>query len=65
VLDGAPHARQRRVLVPPLKGERMQSFFDAMRLETLEAAQSWPRDAPLPALPKMRRITVRVISRKR
>jgi Cytochrome P450 len=63
VLDGAPHARQRRVLVPPLKGERMRSFFDAMRLETLEAAQSWPRDAPYPALPTMRRITLRVILR--
>jgi cytochrome P450 len=63
VLDGAPHARQRRVLVPPLKGERMRAFFDAMRLETLEAARSWPRDVPLPALPIMRRITVRVILR--
>ena len=63
VLDGAPHARQRRVLVPPLKGERMRSFFDAMRLETLEAAQSWPRDSPYPALPTMRRITLRVILR--
>jgi cytochrome P450 family 135 len=63
VLDEAPHARQRRVLVPPLKGERMRAFFDAMRLETLEAARSWPRDAPLPALPQMRRITLRVILR--
>jgi cytochrome P450 len=63
VLDGAPHARQRRVLVPPLKGERMRAFFDAMRLETLEAARSWPRDASFPALPEMRRITLRVILR--
>ncbi len=63
VLDEAPHARQRRVLVPPLKGERMRVFFDAMRLETLDAARAWPRDAPFPALPTMRRITVRVILR--
>ena len=39
VLDGAAHARQRRVVVPPLKGERMRAFFDAMRLETLEAVR--------------------------
>lgn len=39
VLDEALHARQRRVLVPPLKGERTRSFFDAMRLETLEAVR--------------------------
>src|SRR3954451_19711078 len=63
VLDGAAHARQRRALVPPLKGERMRSFFDAMRLEPLEAARSWPRAAPSPALPVMRRITLRVILR--
>jgi cytochrome P450 len=63
VLDEAPHARQRRVLVPPLKGERMRAFFDAMQMETLEAARAWPRDTPFPALPPMRRITLRVILR--
>jgi cytochrome P450 len=63
VLDEAPHARQRRVLVPPFKGERMRAFFDAMRLETLEAVRAWPLDAPAPALPTMRRITLRVILR--
>src|SRR5271155_5075840 len=50
VLDEAPHARQRRVLVPPLKGERMRAFFDAMRLETLEAVRAWPIEKPSPAL---------------
>jgi cytochrome P450 len=63
VLDEAPHARQRRALVPPLKGERMRAFFDAMRLETLDAARAWPRETPFPALPEMRRITLRVILR--
>src|SRR3954453_3045359 len=56
VLDGAPHARQRRVVVPPLKGERMRAFFDAMRLETLEAVRTWPIAAPFAALPAMLRI---------
>jgi cytochrome P450 len=63
VLDEAPHARQRRVLVPPLKGDRMRAFFDAMRQETLEAARTWPREKALPSLPTMRRITLRVILR--
>ncbi|QDV39104.1 cytochrome P450 [Tautonia plasticadhaerens] len=63
VLDEVPHARQRRVLVPPLKGERMRAFFDAMRLETLEAIRAWPPGSPFPALPEMRRITLRVILR--
>ncbi len=63
VLDEAPHARQRRVLVPPLKGERMRAFFKAMRLETLAAVRAWPLGAAFPALPTMRRVTLRVILR--
>jgi cytochrome P450 len=63
VLDETPHARQRRILVPPMKGERMRAFFDAMRVETLDAVRAWPRERPLPALPTMRRITLRVILR--
>src|SRR5437764_12089857 len=63
VLDDAPHARQRRVLVPPLKGDRMRAFFDAMRLETLDAVRSWPVGATFPVLPAMRRVTLRVILR--
>lgn len=63
VLDEAPHARQRRVLVPPLKGDRMRAFFDAMQLESLDAARAWPRGVAFPALPEMRRITLRVILR--
>jgi cytochrome P450 len=63
VLDGAHHARQRRVLVPPLKGERMRAFFDAMRSETIEATRACPLGQPFAALPVMRQITLRVIIR--
>jgi cytochrome P450 len=63
VLDEAPHARQRRVLVPPLKGERMRAFFDAMRAETLNAVRAWPAGPAFPVLPSMRRVTLRVILR--
>ncbi len=63
VLDEAPHARQRRVLVPPLKGERMRAFFEAMRSEAIDAVRAWPVNRQLPSLPIMRRITLRVILR--
>jgi cytochrome P450 len=46
-----------------MKGERMRAFFDAMRQETLDAVRAWPRDTTFPALPSMRRITLRVILR--
>jgi cytochrome P450 len=63
VLDGDEHARQRRVVVPPLKGERMRAFFEAMRLEALETVRAWPVGVPFATLPSMRRATVRVILR--
>jgi unspecific monooxygenase len=61
VLDDEPHARQRRVLLPPLKGERMRSFFDAMQSATLEAVDGWPIGGTLPVLEPMQQITLRVM----
>jgi cytochrome P450 len=61
VLDDEPHARQRRVLLPPLKGERMRSFFDAMQSATLEVIRAWPLSQPLEVLEPMQEITLRVI----
>jgi cytochrome P450 len=61
VLDDEPHARQRRILLPPLKGERMRSFFESMREATLEAVRAWPLDRPFRALDTMQQITLRVI----
>ena len=65
VLDEEAHARQRRVLVPPLKGERMRAFFDAMRSATREDVRTWPRGQVLPMLPGMRRITVEGVEEAR
>jgi cytochrome P450 family 135 len=62
VLDDEPHARQRRLLLPPLKGERMRSFFDAMRSATEQEAVAWPIGTPLRMVEPMRRITLRVIA---
>jgi cytochrome P450 len=61
VLDDEAHAEQRRVLVPPLKGERMRAFFSDMVAETKSTIKGWPIGKPLQVLPQMRRITVRVI----
>lgn len=63
VLDEEPHARQRRVLLPPLKGERMRTFFDAMQSETLAIAAEWGRGAVVRADTAMQGITLRVILR--
>lgn len=61
VLDGDPHMRQRRIQLPPLKGERMRSFFDSMQAATLEAVRAWPLDRPFGVIEWMQQITLRVI----
>jgi cytochrome P450 len=61
VLDEEPHARQRRILLPPLKGERMRSFFDAMQAATRETIHALPVGRPVRMDEPMRRITLRVI----
>ena len=61
VLDDEPHARQRRVLLPPLKGERMRSFFDAIQAATVEAVQAWPLGRTLSMVEPMQQITLRVM----
>ena len=50
-----------RVLLPPLKGERMRSFFDAMQAATLETVQSWSAGGTLPMIEPMQQITLRVM----
>lgn len=63
VLDGAPHVRQRRVLMPPLKIERMKTFFDAMQSETLAVVDDWARRGEVRADLSTQRIALRVIMR--
>jgi len=63
VLDDEPHARQRRVLLPPLKGERMRQFFEAMQTEALATAAAWADAGPVRADRAMQQVTLRVILR--
>lgn len=64
VLDDEAHATQRRVLMPPLKGERMRTFFDAMRREALATAEAWASaGGEVRADLGMQAVTLRVILR--
>ena len=63
VLDDDPHVRQRRVLLPPLKGERMRTFFDAMQSEARATAASWAQATVVRADTAMQGVTLRVILR--
>lgn len=61
VLDDEPHERQRRTLLPPLKGERMRAFFDAMQTTVRDTVQSWSSGQTLCLLETMRSITLKVM----
>jgi cytochrome P450 family 138 len=62
-LDGDAHHRQRKLLVPPFHGKRMQSYEAIIEEETLRETASWPEGTPLPVLPSMMRITLNAILR--
>jgi cytochrome P450 len=63
LLDGPPHLRQRKLLLPPFHGERMQRYGEVMREITEREIATWPRDRPFPAWPRMQAITLEVIIR--
>jgi cytochrome P450 len=63
LLDGAEHLRQRRLMLPPFHGERVQAYRRVVaELAELQVA-SWPRGVPFAALPRMQALTLDVIMR--
>lgn len=61
LLDGDRHLAMRRMLLPPLRAERL----DRWRAKVVEATEaeiaSWPLDRPFALRPSMERITLEVI----
>jgi hypothetical protein len=62
-LDGEPHKRQRKLLLPPFHGRRVQSYEGIIEEETRRETASWPQDEPFPTLESMMRITLNAILR--
>jgi cytochrome P450 len=63
LLDGPEHLRQRKLMLPPLHGERMRAYESVMRDVTLERQRTWPPRRAFALLPEMQRITIEVILR--
>lgn len=63
VLDEDAHLRQRRLLLPPFHGERMQTYARVMRDITDRAIDAWPRSRPFSLHHEMQEITLEVIVR--
>lgn len=63
ILDDEPHARQRRILLPALRGERMRSFFDSIQTTTLDVVRRWSAGQQIRMIEPMQEITLHVILR--
>ncbi len=63
LLDGKEHLRQRRLLLPPLHGERMQAYATLMAEIAAAEVERMPSDARFSLHEHMQAITLQVILR--
>jgi cytochrome P450 len=61
VLDEKPHIGQRRLLLPPFHGERMQGYGEKMTEIAAREIDSWPSGVPCRLRPRMQAITLEII----
>ena len=63
VLDEKPHMSQRKLLLPPFHGERMQGYEQTMSEIAAQEIESWPLGTPYELRPRMQAITLDIILR--
>jgi cytochrome P450 family 135 len=63
LLDEQPHMAQRKLLLPPFHGERMQRYREVMRKIAEREIAAWPAGEPLRLWPRMQAVTLEVIMR--
>jgi cytochrome P450 len=63
LLDEPEHMTHRKLMLPPLHGERMQSYGELMLDVTREEIERWPLGEPFALWPRMQAITLEIIMR--
>lgn len=63
LLDEDAHMQQRRLLLPPFHGERMQRYRELMAQIAAEEIDRWPAGVPYRLRPRMQAITLEIILR--
>jgi cytochrome P450 family 135 len=63
LLDERPHLEQRKLLLPPFHGERMQRYGELMAEIAAAEIERWPRDEPYRLRPRMQALTLEIILR--
>jgi cytochrome P450 len=63
LLDEDAHMRQRKLMLPPFHGKRMERYGALMRAVAAAEVASWPRGEPMALQPRMQALTLEVIVR--
>ena len=63
LLDGPRHRRERKLMLPPLHGERMRAHGATMRELTARAIERWPSGRAFQAHAELQRLTLEIILR--
>ena len=63
LLDGDEHMAQRKLMLPPLHGERLARHAGIMRDVAQREIERWPLHEPLSLAPRMQDITLEIIAR--
>ncbi len=63
LLDGRAHMEQRKLLLPPFHGRRMQRYGALMADVAATEIERWPRGAPYRLRPRMQALTLEIILR--
>jgi cytochrome P450 len=61
VLDEKQHMSQRKLLLPPFHGERMQAYGEKMAEIAAREIESWPLGTPYRLRPRMQAMTLEII----
>jgi cytochrome P450 family 135 len=61
VLDEKKHIEQRKLLLPPFHGERMQAYGEKMAEIAGREIEGWPSGAPYKLRPRMQAITLEIV----
>ena len=61
VLDEKPHISQRKLLLPPFHGARMQGYEEKMTEIAAREIESWPLGRPHKLRPRMQAMTLEII----
>ncbi len=63
LLDEEEHMQQRKLLLPPFHGGRMQSYRELMSQVAAAEIETWPRGEPYRLRPRMQALTLDIILR--